>query len=401
MSSDEFNMLAVSFHYGRPQADAGQRVYEALSALELVGYTGSSDVGQEHTFVDAQLSMDEYQVPMTASAAGKLSFAKLELGELATKLRETSGADALYFDGELVAGTEPEFPDDVELDEPDADDADDAHEVVQVIAGAKVPRSELAMSTVGHGGGWKVKEDDHGLLAVRTGEPVDLVLDRKMVPALELQLHEDTYQLRLHARNRPINIESSVETEYWLSLDQRPVPAVAAGSPAAKLLAELGQWLYGIDEEDLAGLDRLWPEAAAGLRTLSAERTEAALREFVTGLGLPEAMVDYAKGEPVPEQFEELRGGLRRGLNLALEEEISGAKGPMKLVYRTGWSPQALIISSVAVLGAGALLNRWMVRKGKPGTGWRRTIMFFWYSDAAFYLGRGIQGALRNERPKA
>ncbi|MCW4466228.1 hypothetical protein OK351_12040 [Glutamicibacter sp. MNS18] len=391
MSTEEFNVLSLSFHYRGRRAEAGQRVYEALSALDLVGYCGSSDAGDHFTFVAADLAMDEYEVPLTANAAGELSFAKGSTEELAKALLEASGADSIYLDGELAAGEE------LDLDDEAAFEGMDQTTTPQVVAGPRLPRSELAMSSVGQGGGWKLREDQQGLLAVREGESVDIVLGRKMVPAVDIIRHEDVYQIRLHARSGTLNVAGSVALEYWMSTGERAVPAVASGSPAAKLQQDLGLWLHGADTAELEELEELWPEAAAAVKVLCAERTEAALRDFIRSLDLPEQIVDLANGDPVPSDFEDLRGGMVTGLNLALEEEISSAQGIWKLVYRTGWSPTALITSSLGVIAAGVLFHRWMKLKGKPGTGWRRTIMFFWYSDAAYYLARGVRDALRKK----
>lgn len=60
-----------------------------------------------------------------------------------------------------------------------------------------------------------------------------------------------------------------------------------------------------------------------------------------------------------------------------------------------------MIGSSLVILAAGMQLNRWMRRKAKPGVGWRRTIMFFWYSDAIYYLARGLRQVLAKRLPKA
>ncbi|WP_431711956.1 hypothetical protein [Glutamicibacter uratoxydans] len=388
MTTEEFNVLSLEFHFRGQHSDADQRVFEALSALNLVGYCGSGEVWEQTTLVSAELSIDEYEVPLTADAAGELSFTSLKPAELGEALLQASGAEAIYFDGDLVSGTGLGLEDDsIHGELP-------VGLTPQVIAGPRVPRSELALSAMGHGGGWRVREDAQGMLAVRTGAPVELTLNRKMVPALELTRHDAMYHIQLHARRGALNIEGSAAVEYWMPVGDRPVPAVAAGSPAAKLQQDLGLWLKGVDQDDLDQLAELWPEAVAPLQTLSAERDEHALRDFVQALGLPEEMVDLANGEPIPEEFEHLRAGLVTGLNLAVDEEIDSARGVMKLVYRTGWSPTALISSSLGVLVAGYAANRWMKSIGKPGTGWRRTIMFFWYSDAIYYLARGIRDVL-------
>lgn len=395
MSTEELNVLLLGFYYRGRHSEADQQVYNALSALGLVGYCSRTDLSPQLSVVSAQLSIDEYEVPLIADAAGKLSFSTQKPEELAATLLEASGADALYFDGELAAGEEVEDLEESALE----DSADDFGP--QVIAGKRTPRSELALAAIGKGGGWKLREDSRTLLAVRIGQPVELILSRKMVPALEIIRNATGYQIRLHARTGPLNVEGSVALEYWLTLGQRAVPAVAAGSAAAKLQQELGLWLNGVESDELKELEELWPQAAQALKPLFDQRTEEAVREFIRALDLPEQMLDLVNGEPVGPEFEYLRGGMLTGLDLAVDEEIAGAKGPMKLLYRTGWSPAALITSSIGVIAAGVLVDRWMKGRGKPTTGWRRTIMFFWYSDAAYYLARGVRDALRPARSKS
>lgn len=400
MSTQEFNTAVAVFNYDVHRDDAQQRVFEALSAFDLVGYIEAADRESGSTYVHAELALNEDEQPMTASASGNLSVSQQSLEQLAGKLVEASGADRLYLDGDLAAGTELEHPEDAGADD-EKEMGVDAEESLQAIAGPSLRRSDLVLSAMGQPGSWLVRQDASALLALRRGEPVEIILGRKMVPALEILRHDEAYELRFHARRGAVNVNGSVAAQYWMGPAQRAVPTVAAGSAAAKYQADLAQWLYGIDEEELAALESLWPQAARELRALSNERTEESLRQLVGNLGMPSELIDAVRDELDPTGFETLKGGLFTGLDQALEEEISDAKGVKRLIYRTGWSPSALIGSSLLILAAGTQLNRWMRRKAKPGAGWRRTIMFFWYSDAIYYLARGFRQVLAKRLPKA
>ncbi|MCG3005321.1 hypothetical protein KZ291_32590, partial [Escherichia coli] len=73
MSTQEFNTAAAVFNYDVYRDDAQQRVFEALSAFDLVGYIEAADREGASTYVHAELALNEDEQPMTASASGNLS----------------------------------------------------------------------------------------------------------------------------------------------------------------------------------------------------------------------------------------------------------------------------------------------------------------------------------------
>ncbi|PRB72623.1 hypothetical protein [Arthrobacter sp. MYb213] len=387
MSTESFDLVSLGFEFHSRDSDAAQKVFDALNSHGLIGYLGAPQASDQLTYVPVDVATNKESSLLTATETGEVAKHEQSIQELAEELLEAAGAQALSLDGIVVAGTEVEFTGD--------DDAAETNSGKQVVAGTHLMPSELVMSSLGYPGVWKVRQTEDKILAVREGEPVEIRLGQKLLRAIELKSSEGYIQLSVHATAKSFQFQDSNVLEYWLPTEDRPVPMAATGSEVAQLQAKLGAQLYAADSEELLELERFWPEAAVGIVRLAKLRSLDGLRLFLKGLGLPEEMVDYLRGEPLAVEFTELPRSLPAGLDLAFEEEMAKAKGVMKLVYRTGWSPAALMSSSIAVIGAGALLNRWMKTSGKPGTGWRRTIMFFWYSDAGYYLARGIRQVLK------
>ncbi|HAY43185.1 MAG TPA: hypothetical protein DCY59_06355 [Micrococcaceae bacterium] len=386
MNTESFDLLSLGFEFESRDNDAARKVFEALDSLGLIGYLGAPQLSDQLTYVPVDLATDSQGSLLVATAAGGLAKHGLSIEDIAEELLEAVGAQALSLDGTVVAGTEVEVTGD--------DDAAEAISGNQVVAGTHLLASELVLSSLGHPGVWKIRQEAEKILAVREGEPVEIRLGQKLLRAIELKSSGGYIRISVHASAKTFQFQDSNVVEYWMPTEDRAVPMAATGSEVARLQGRLGAQLYAADSEELLELERFWPEAAAGIVRLAKLRSLDGLRLFLKGLGLPEEMVDYMRGEPLAEGFTELPHSLPAGLDLAFEEEMAKAKGVMKLVYRTGWSPAALISSSLVAIGAGALLNRWMKNSGTPGTGWRRTIMFFWYSDAGFYLARGVRQAL-------
>ncbi|HJX77099.1 hypothetical protein [Glutamicibacter sp.] len=387
MSTESFDLVSLGFEFRSRDSDAAQKVFDTLNSRGLIGYLRAPQISDQLTYVPVDVATGKQGSALLATEAGELATHELSLAELAEELLEAAGAQALSLDGVIVAGTEVEVTGD--------DDAVEANSGNQVVAGTHLMASELVMSSLGLPGVWKVRQTDERILAVREGEPVEIRLGQKLLRAIELQSSEGYIHLSIHATGKTFQFQDSNVFEYWMPTEDRPVPMAATGSEVAQLQGKLGAQLYAADSEELLELEKFWPEAASGIVRLAKLRSLDGLRLFLKGLGLPEEMVDYMCGEPLAEGFTELPRSLPAGLDLALEEEMARAKGVMKLVYRTGWTPAALISSSLAIIGAGALLNRWMKTSGTPGTGWRRTIMFFWYSDAGYYLARGVRQVLQ------
>lgn len=387
MSTESFDLVSLGFEFHARDSDAAQKVFDALDSRGLIGYLGAPQLSDQLTYVPVDVATDKQGSLLKATEAGELAKHDLSTEKLTTELLDAAGAQALSLDGIIVAGTEVEVTGD--------GDAAETNSGNQVVAGTHVMASELVMSSLGQPGVWKVRQTQERLLAVHEGEPVEIRLGQKHLRAIELKSSDGYIQLSVHASAKTFQLQDSNVFEYWMPTEHRPVPMAATGSEVAQLQGKLGAQLYAADSEELLELERFWPEAATGIVRLAKLRSLDGLRLFLTGLGLPEEMVDYMRGEPLTDGFTELPRSLPAGLDLAVEEERAKAKGVMKLVYRTGWSPAALISSSLAVIGAGVLLNRWMKTSGKPGTGWRRTIMFFWYSDAGYYLAHGVRQVLK------
>ncbi|MGO2481097.1 hypothetical protein [Glutamicibacter ardleyensis] len=386
MSSEAFDIVSLGFEFHARESEAAQKVFDVLNSRGLIGYVASPSVADQLTFVSVDVATDIEGSLLLATEAGGLAKHERDVEQLAAELMEAVGAQALSVDGTVVSGAQLE-------------DADDVYSAsgesrFQVVAGTDVVASELILCSVGQEGVWRAREDENGLLAVRAGEPVELRLGQKKCRAIELKGSEGYYQISVHALDKTFQMEGSAVLDYWMPVQDIPVPVAATGSAVARLQEKLGAQLYAADSEELSELKRLWPEAAEGIASLSRQRSLDGLRLFLTSLGLPGEMVQYAQGEQVPDGFAELPRSLWAGINLAAEEEIARAKGVMRIVYRTGWSPAALIASSLALLGAGVFLNRWMKNAGKPNAGWRRTIMFFWHSDAGYHLARGVRDVL-------
>lgn len=387
MNTESFDLVSLGFEFHSRENDAAQKVFDALNSRGLIGYLGAPHTSDELTYVPVDVATNKQGSLLLATETGGLAKHGLAVEELTEELMEAAGAQALSLDGIVVAGTEVEVTGD--------GDATEQYSGNQVLAGTHVTASELVLTSLGLPGVWKVQQTEGKLIAVREGEPVEIRLGQKLLRAIELKNSGRYIQLSIHASAKTFQLQDSHVLEYWMPTEDRPVPMAATGSEVAQLQDKLGAQLYAADSEELLELERFWPEAATGIVRLAKLRSLDGLRLFLKGLGLPEEMVDYMRGEPLAEGFTELPRSLPAGLDLAFEEDMASAKGVMKLVYRTGWSPSALIASSLAMIGAGALLNRRMKTSGKPGTGWRRTIMFFWYSDAGYYLARGVRQVLK------
>lgn len=387
MSTESFDLVSLGFEFHARDSDAAQKVFDALDSRGLIGYLGAPQLSDQLTYVPVDVATDKQGSLLMATEAGELAKHDLSTEKLTTELLEAAGAQALSLDGIIVAGTEVEVTGD--------GDAAETNSGNQVVAGTHVMASELVMSSLGHPGVWKIRQEEEKILAVREGEPIEIRLGQKLLRAIELKSSGSYIRISVHASAKTFQFQDSNVVEYWMPTEDRAVPMAATGSEVAQLQGKLGAQLYAADSEELLELERFWPEAATGIVRLAKLRSLDGLRLFLKGLGLPEEMVDYMRGEPLADGFTELPRSLPAGLDLAVEEERAKAKGVMKLVCRTGWSPAALISSSLAVIGAGVLLNRWMKTSGKPGTGWRRTIMFFWYSDAGYYLAHGVRQVLK------
>ncbi|MFY9678996.1 hypothetical protein, partial [Glutamicibacter protophormiae] len=87
-----------------------------------------------------------------------------------------------------------------------------------------------------------------------------------------------------------------------------------------------------------------------------------------------------------------------KAIKAALAEHEREASGIAKLLYRGGWVPKALITSSLAVLGSGALAHLALAKcpalssVPKP---LRNLLMIAWYADGLYYLGKGLLGAAK------
>ena len=350
MNTESFDLLSLGFEFESRDNDAARKVFEALDSLGLIGYLGAPQLSDQLTYVPVDLATDSQGSLLVATAAGGLAKHGLSIEDIAEELLEAVGAQALSLDGTVVAGTEVEVTGD--------DDAAEAISGNQVVAGTHLLASELVLSSLGHPGVWKIRQEAEKILAVREGEPVEIRLGQKLLRAIELKSSGGYIRISVHASAKTFQFQDSNVVEYWMPTEDRAVPMAATGSEVARLQGRLGAQLYAADSEELLELERFWPEAAAGIVRLAKLRSLDGLRLFLKGLGLPEEMVDYMRGEPLAEGFTELPHSLPAGLDLAFEEEMAKAKGVMKLVYRTGWSHAALISSSLAAIGAGALLNR-------------------------------------------
>ncbi|WP_347040075.1 hypothetical protein AAHB37_08310 [Glutamicibacter halophytocola] len=161
----------------------------------------------------------------------------------------------------------------------------------------------------------------------------------------------------------------------------------------------------GIDEQTVQLLDELVSDPLARDETLGLLQRPvdlAGMKRFVALLGFDPRSVDYLTGRPIPEDRRVIStGGPFRSLRAALSEQEREATGLKRLLFRAGWNPQALIGSGAFVLASGLGIHAVLAKSEKFA--WlpkpaRQLLMFAWYADGAFYLGKGIVDAAKAKR---
>jgi len=313
--------------------------------------------------------------------------------KLVHELKNSTGADYVLVDGDEIDGPTP-----------DDDILGDLGTTNELLHGATLKASELVLAAGFDDNQITVWNTDSGLMAMPTQPVFSPGIARSNRPFLSLARTGNVIMATVEAK-RPRRELYGPSLMMVLDLERQVILEPEADSPAAQRLRELDALLLGIDEQPVQLLDELVSDPMARDEALGLLRRPvdlAGMKRFVALLGFDPRSVDYLTGRPIPEDRRVIStGGPFRSLRAALSEQEREATGLKRVLFRAGWNPQALIGSGAFVLASGLGIHAVLAKSEKFA--WlpkpaRQLLMFAWYADGAFYLGKGIVDAAKAKR---
>lgn len=392
MDSSEFSYLNIEFIFLGDRPDAAEVVRTALADRRLLGFVGGTVEREHATEVCAQIatvSPARDAVLYRVDAKGKLREGS-RVTKLVHELKNSTEADYVLLDGEEIDGPTPE-----------EDLLGDYGSTTELVHGPKLKGSELVAASGLEENVLTLWDHGTGLMAM-SAEPVSTAtVARSNRPFLSLTRNGNTLSaLVTGAGSRRDFFPKAVH--YHVDLERTTIIEPEAGSPAAQRLAELEFSLLGweaVDDQTLGEFLSDQPKLQEALALVKAPGSLKSFKRFVALLGFDPRSVDYLTGKPLPENIRVVAtGGPVKTVKAALAEHEREASGLAKLLYRGSWGPKALITSSLAVLGSGALAHLALAKCSKLSSvpkPLRNLLMIAWYADGLFYLGKGILGAVK------
>ncbi|WP_404291004.1 hypothetical protein [Glutamicibacter arilaitensis] len=399
MDDNEFSFINLEFIFSGSKPEAAADVHAVLAEHRLVGFIDGARTREHVTEVLAELAtLNDARDPVLCKMGPEDALIHgPRLTELAHSLKSASGARYVLINGEELDGPVPG-------EEQLGDYATD----VQLFQGSTLKVSELTMSASAGPNTFTVFRNLTGLTVLPRIPLEDSNVSRGSRPYLTLSRSGSVLTASIHSKGplRPQQFPDFVS--YQIDLERMKILEAKSGSDAELLLKSLDEWNDEVFEGEFEAVDQLLaagPAREEAKSILRAPRSAHNLKRFLTLFGYDPRSIDFLSGASVPEDAREIHvHGVLNAIRVTMEEFEREATGLMGLISRTGWSPRALIVSSVAVLAAGAIANRAMktsprlARMPKP---LRRSLMFFWYSDGVYYLARGVKEALDPVMQKA
>lgn len=395
MDSTEFNYLNLEFIFMGDKPDAAEVVRTALADRRLLGFVGGAVERENSTEVLAEVatvSEARDAVLYRIDAKGKLREGS-RVTKLVHELKNSTEADYVLVDGDEIDGPTP-----------DDDILGDLGATNELLHGATLKASELVLAAGFDDNQITVWNTDSGLMAMPTQPVFSPGIARSNRPFLSLARTGNVITATVEAK-RPRRELYGPSLMMVLDLERQVILEPETDSPAEQRLKELDALLLGIDEQTVQLLDELVSDPLARDETLGLLRRPvdlAGMKRFVALLGFDPRSVDYLTGRPIPEDRRVIStGGPFRSLRAALSEQEREATGLKRLLFRAGWNPQALIGSGAFVLASGLGIHAVLAKSEKFA--WlpkpaRQLLMFAWYADGAFYLGKGIVDAAKAKR---
>ncbi len=395
MDSSQFNHLNLEFIFMGDKPDAAEVVRTALADRRLLGFIGGVVEREFSTEVLAEVatvSEARDAVLYRIDAKGKLREGS-RVTKLVHELKNSTDADYVLVDGDEIDGPTP-----------DDDILGDLGATNELLHGATLKASELVLAAGFDDNQFTVWNTNAGLMAMPTQPVFSPGIARSNRPFLSLSRTGNVIMATVEAK-RPRRELFGPSLTMVMDLDRQVILEPEADSPAALRLKELDALLLGIDDQTVELIDELISDTNARdevLKLLQGPVDLASMKRFVALLGFDPRSVDYLTGRPIPEDHRVIStGGPFRSLRAALNEQEREATGLKRLLFRAGWNPQALIGSGALVLAAGVGMNALLAKSQKFA--WlpkpaRQLLMFAWYADGAFYLGKGILDAAKAKR---
>ncbi|MFJ2617799.1 hypothetical protein [Glutamicibacter sp. NPDC087344] len=392
MDSSEFSYLNIEFIFLGDRPDAAEVVRTALADRRLLGFVGGSVERELSTEVSAQVatvSPARDAVLYRVDAKGKLREGS-RVTKLVHELKNSTQADFVLLDGEEIDGPTP-----------DEDVLGDYGPTTELIHGRKLKGSEVVVAAGLENNVLTLWNHGTGLMAMAAESVFTSGIARSNRPFVSLTRNGNTLSALVTGTGTRREFFPRT-VRYYVDLERSVIIEPEADSPAAERLTELDASLLGWDEQDDATLAEFITDPVKldeARQLVKSAGSLKNLKRFVTLLGFDARSVDYLTGKPLPENIRVIAtGGPVKTIKAALAEHEREARGLEKLLYRGGWSPRALIASSLAVLGSGALthlaLNKCNRLSGIPKP-LRNLLMIAWYADGVYYLGKGILGAVK------
>lgn len=395
MDSSEFNYLNLEFIFMGDKPDAAEVVRTALADRRLLGFIGGAVERERSTEVLAEVatvSEARDAVLYRIDAKGKLREGS-RVTKLVHELKNSTGANYVLVDGDEIDGPTP-----------DDDILGDLGATNELLHGATLKASELVLAAGFDDNQITVWDTESGLMAMPAQPVFSPGISRSNRPFLSLTRTGNVIMATVEAK-RPRGDLFGPALTMVLDLERQAILEPEADSPAASRLKELDGLLLGIGEETVELLDALISDPKAreeALALMHGPVDLASMKRFVALLGFDARSVDYLTGRPIPEDRRVIStGGPFRSLRAALNEQEREATGLKRVLFRAGWNPQALIGSGALVLASGIGVHALLAKSQKFA--WlpkpaRQLLMFAWYADGAFYLGKGIIDAARAKR---
>ncbi|MGP9817806.1 hypothetical protein ACT3UA_16120 [Glutamicibacter sp. 363] len=399
MDENEFSFANLEFIFAGSKPEAAADVHAVLAEHRLVGSIDGARSREHATEVLAELAtLNDARDPVLCQIGPDDALVQgPRLTELAHNLKAASGARFVLINGEELDGP---VPGEEQLGQYAPD--------VQLFQGATLKVSDLTLSPSVEGNTFTVFRNLAGLTVLPRIPLEEPNISRSSRPYLELTRSGSVLTAAIHSKGplRPQLFPDLVS--YQIDLERMRILQASPGSDAQLLLNAMDEWNNAVFSDDYELVDQLLaagPAREEAKSILRAPRSANNLKRFLTLHGYDPRSIDFVSGAPVPEDAREIHvHGVLDSIRVTFEEFEREATGLMGLLSRTGWSPRALIFSSVAVLAAGAMANRAMKtspRLSRVPQPLRRGLMFFWYSDGLYYLARGVKEALEPKLQKA